>query len=396
MTSQNIKVFHNIVESVSQAPYLVLLCPESATEWCSQFAQEGYNVLQIPYPASLDAQSLKNIQHEIAQHSKKGFGLITFGLLEKDVDTLSAFCKSSAQLRVAIHYCPLVETAGLLGTSKELQTAKIKYMFHLAAAQETLHASLLPAFEETVEFPVVDVHTYPLVPVSPPFPLLSRAPVSVVPGQSLTAINAHILSATNVAYSKSLALLRREIGPHFNLEKIWGEHIRYEFEERNALKTIQTMVQVPYVNHIPTMTGGVGKDDLTRFYKHHFTSESVTPPDTEMITVSRTIGSDRIIDEMIFKATHTCEIDYLLPGIKPTGKAFEIALVGVIAFRGDKLCFEHIYWDQASLLVQLGLIPEKGLPVAGKESAQKVLDPFGMASNTLMERWKESEGLSVE
>jgi len=158
---------------------------------------------------------------------------------------------------------------------------------------------------------------------------------------------------------------------------------------------METMVQVPYVNHIPTMTGGVGKEELTRFYKYHFTSESVTPPDTEIITISRTIGSDRIIDEMIFKATHTCEIDYLLPGIKPTGKPFEVALVGVIAFRGDKLCFEHIYWDQASLLVQLGLMPEKGLPVAGKETAQKVLDPFGTPSNTLMERWKESEGLSI-
>lgn len=154
------------------------------------------------------------------------------------------------------------------------------------------------------------------------------------------------------------------------------------------------MVAEPYVNHIPTMTGGVGYKELSRFYKHHFTGESVTPPDTEMIVVSRTIGSDRIIDEMIFKCTHTTEIDYFLPGIKPTGKPLELALVGVIAFRGDKLCFEHIYWDQASALVQLGLLDATKLPVAGKEVAQKVLNPFGMPSNTLMTKWKESEELN--
>ncbi|THH33565.1 hypothetical protein EUX98_g670 [Antrodiella citrinella] len=100
------------------------------------------------------------------------------------------------------------------------------------------------------------------------------------------------------------------------------------------------------------MTGGVGFEELSRFYKYHFTQDNVTPPDTELITVSRTVGADRIIDEMIYKCTHTTEIDYFLPGITPTGKPLEIALVGVVAFRGDKLTFEHIYWDQASTLVQ--------------------------------------------
>ncbi|KAJ8482934.1 hypothetical protein ONZ51_g5060 [Trametes cubensis] len=155
-------------------------------------------------------------------------------------------------------------------------------------------------------------------------------------------------------------------------------------------------VSTPYVNHVPTMTGGVGYKDLARFYKYHFTKEDVTPPDTELITISRTVGADRIIDEMIFKCTHTTEIDYFLPGIKPTGKPLEIALVGVVAFRGDKLTFEHIYWDQASALVQLGLIDSTVLPVAGTEVAHKVVDPFGLPSNTLLARWKESEGLPID
>jgi len=115
-----------------------------------------------------------------------------------------------------------------------------------------------------------------------------------------------------------------------------------------------------------------------------------------MITVSRIVGADRIIDEMIFKCTHTTEIDWLVPGIKPTGKSLEIALVGVVAFRGDKLTFEHIYWDQASVLVQLGLIDGSKLPVAGSEVARKAINPFGLASNGLMDRWSTSEGLSID
>jgi hypothetical protein len=98
---------------------------------------------------------------------------------------------------------------------------------------------------------------------------------------------------------------------------------------------------------------------------------------------------------MIFKCPHTSEIDYFLPGIPPTGKPLEIAMVGIIAFRGDKLFFEHLYWDQASVLVQLGMLDPLGLPIAGVEVARKVLDPFGHPSNTLIKRWKESKGLPV-
>ncbi|KDQ63482.1 hypothetical protein JAAARDRAFT_65514 [Jaapia argillacea MUCL 33604] len=156
-----------------------------------------------------------------------------------------------------------------------------------------------------------------------------------------------------------------------------------------------TMVSAPYVNHIPTMTGGVGYEDLARFYKYHFTGVDVTPPDSEMITISRTVGADRIIDEMVFKCTHTTEIDWLVPGIKPTGKKLEIALVGVVAFRGDKLTFEHIYWDQASVLVQLGILKPEKLPIAGVEVSRKAMDPFGMPSNVLMTKWDDSKGLNI-
>jgi carboxymethylenebutenolidase len=150
-----------------------------------------------------------------------------------------------------------------------------------------------------------------------------------------------------------------------------------------------TMVGEPYVNHIPTMTGGVGYRQLKRFYQHHFVQSN--PPDTTLIPLSRTIGANQVVDEMLFCFTHTCEIDWMLPGVPPTGKRVEIPLIAIVKFRGDKLYHEHIYWDQASVLVQIGLLDPKGLPVAGVETARKLLDET-LPSNTLMPRWRESEG----
>jgi carboxymethylenebutenolidase len=96
------------------------------------------------------------------------------------------------------------------------------------------------------------------------------------------------------------------------------------------------------------------------------------PPDTTLTPVSRTIGDDQIVDEMIFQFTHTVKMDWMLPGIEPTGKRVEVPLVAIVKFRGDKLAHEHIYWDQASVLVQLGLLDRANLPVTGIESARKL------------------------
>jgi len=152
------------------------------------------------------------------------------------------------------------------------------------------------------------------------------------------------------------------------------------------------MVPEPYVNHVPNMTGGIGYKELYRFYKNHFIP--LTPKDIKMTPVSRTIGGDRVVDEFIFSFTHDMEIDWMLPGVKPTGKYVEIPMVAVINFRGDKLYHEHIYWDQATVLVQIGLLDPKGLPVAGAETAHKIADPASVPSNKLMARWAESANKS--
>ena len=196
-----------------------------------------------------------------------------------------------------------------------------------------------------------------------------------------------------MAHSRSIALFRRVMGPHYDLSSLWDKHCEYEFATRDVDATMATMVAQPYVNHVPTMTGGVGHDYLKRFYKHHFIPK--TPTDTKLIPISRTIGADRVVDEMLFCFTHDIEIDWMLPGVAPTGKYVEIPVVAIVCFRGDKLYHEHIYWDQASVLVQIGALDPQGLPVAGVATANKLVDESN-PSNTLMARWAESESAAAE
>ena len=167
------------------------------------------------------------------------------------------------------------------------------------------------------------------------------------------------------------------------LSQRWDDHVKYEFATRNTDDTLETMVVDSYVNHVPVMTGGVGHEELREFYSKRFIPQM--PPDTAMTPVSRTIGVDRIVDEMVFEFTHTSKMDWMLPGVEPTGKHVKVALVVIVHFRDGKLAHEHIYWDQASVLAQLGLIDATKLPVAGVESAEKVLNPR-LPSNELMNR----------
>jgi carboxymethylenebutenolidase len=167
------------------------------------------------------------------------------------------------------------------------------------------------------------------------------------------------------------------------LRQLWEDHVRYEFSTRNTNDTLATMVDDAYVNHVPVLTGGSGRDELREFYSKRFIPQM--PPDTEMTPVSRTIGEDQLVDEMVFKFTHSIQMDWMLPGVPPTGRRVEVPLVAIIRFRDGKLAHEHIYWDQASVLVQIGLLDAAKLPVAGVESARKVLDP-GLPANALMRR----------
>ena len=181
--------------------------------------------------------------------------------------------------------------------------------------------------------------------------------------------------------------------PTPNLVALWEAHTRYEFDTRDVDATMATMVDEPYVNHVPTLAGGVGHDELKRFYKYHFIGGN--PPDTTLTPISRTVGADQIVDEMLFSFTHTREIDWMLPGVSPSGARVEVALVAIVRFEDGKVAHEHIYWDQASVLVQVGLLDPALLPVVGLESARKVMDKT-LPSNGLMSRaWMSSEGKPI-
>ena len=153
----------------------------------------------------------------------------------------------------------------------------------------------------------------------------------------------------------------------------WDEHIGYEFSTRDVSSTIATMVEDAYVNHVPVMTGGYGHQALRRFYEEDFISPM--PADTSIQLVSRTLGEDQLVDEIIFSFTHTEEMPWMLPGVPPTHRHVDIPLVVVVGFRDGKLAHERIYWDQASVLKQIGLLTDPSLPVFGAETAHKLLDP---------------------
>jgi carboxymethylenebutenolidase len=164
---------------------------------------------------------------------------------------------------------------------------------------------------------------------------------------------------------------------------LWERHMTCEFAERDAAATVATMADENYINHVPVMTGGRGRAELLEFYGRHFIPKM--PADTQIHPICRTVGQERLIDEMIIKFTHDIEMDWMLPGVPPTGRRVEVPLLVVVQLSKDGIVFERIYWDQASVLVQLGLLDPTGLPVAGVETARKALDP-GLPSNELIRR----------
>ena len=119
------------------------------------------------------------------------------------------------------------------------------------------------------------------------------------------------------------------------------------------------------------MTGGFGGQAVRRFYSEHFINQ--IPKDAQVTPISRTIGKDQVVDELIVSLTHDTQWDYVLPVIPATGKHMDLPHVVVMKFENGKVAHEHIWWDQAPLLVQVGLLDPADLPVVGVEQARKLL-----------------------
>jgi carboxymethylenebutenolidase len=149
------------------------------------------------------------------------------------------------------------------------------------------------------------------------------------------------------------------------------QHVGAELS-KDLATTLATMTADPHINNIPTLIGGIGLNEVQKFYSSLIPSGKFFPPDTEILPISRTIDAKQLVDEIIFKFTHSTEIGWMLPNIAPTGKRVEIPLVVIVGFANGKITHEHIYWDQASVLVQIGLLKPNGLPIYGIETAKKM------------------------
>ncbi|KAF2011129.1 NTF2-like protein [Aaosphaeria arxii CBS 175.79] len=205
--------------------------------------------------------------------------------------------------------------------------------------------------------------------------------------------------ADALAWSRSLSMVRRGFGAEVDIERVWDQNEEYKFHTQNVDKLMETFTAepTPFVNYTPTMTGGIGQEDLKRFYSEYFLSAS--PPSFHMRLVSRTIGVDRIVDELYIQFKHTCEMPWILPGIPPTKQKVEIVVVSIVGLRGGKIWHERVYWDQASVLFQVGLldpeeVPEdlkkegiEMLPVAGSEAARKIMEFESEESNDMIDDW---------
>jgi len=162
-----------------------------------------------------------------------------------------------------------------------------------------------------------------------------------------------------------------------DLGAIFDEHVASEFVTKDLDGTMRTMVDEPYVWHVPSLAGAAGGDAVRRFYRSRFIGH--TPADAVITPIARTVSENRVIDEFVLEFTHDIEMPWMLPGVAATGRHVRIATVVVMGFEGDKVAFEHIYWDQASVLAQVGLLARGELPVSGAEQADRLLALAGVS-----------------
>ncbi|EFW99212.1 lea domain containing protein [Grosmannia clavigera kw1407] len=376
-----------------EGPGLIVLCPDAADSltitngvpWpLIKWAEEGYAVAEIQARAVVDAAAAVTAVHDALRAlsdcnkcaPKAKVGLVAYSALLWN--SVAAAIPQFTEVAGAVIYAEASEQA----TVSVSATPRLLHLGGPSSAGRAMERS-----EGLTQYRYPNTKSYRFaIPFQDDFDY----------------------SAEAVAHTRSLTFLKPLVsGPFFDLETLWEEHTFYEFEDRSVEHTMSTMVQEPYVNHIPTITGGIGRADLTSFYGNHFIFTN--PQNAAMELVSRTIGIDRVIDEFLYKFTHDSIIDWLLPGIPPTGKWVEVPFTAVVNIRGDRLYHEHIAWDQGTLLAQLGLLPEYlpfpypvpgkapsskdeperkyeyRLPVAGIETAAKLRDKNSGPSNKMFE-----------
>lgn len=324
--------------------------------------EEGYDATYLPYDngGKTYRDSLKHLADDL--ELGEDYAIIAYG--DAAATCLEVLAKPQPHLAALIAYYPTS-----IANPAQKYPSQLEVLCHLSSTQ---------AF-------------------APAFPSYSYSGVDV--GFAEHDLDAYNRVAASLAWSRTIGSLRKAFKLEPRVEKIWEDHLQLSWNVRDAAGTMATMVEDPYVNYVPTMTGGIGSKEVFLFYRDHFVPKN--PPSLQMKLVSRTIGVDQVVDEMILSFKHTQETPWCLPEVPPTGKVVHIAIVNVVCIRGGKLFHEHIYWDQASVLVQVGLLDPKlvpdsfkskglqRLPVYGAETASKVLDPESQPTNDLISAWKD-------
>ena len=361
-----------LVHHSGAGPGLLLLCGDVADDVASAradlFAQEGYAVLSIL--GAIDADTVSDAARRLAAMPESSGGPVCVAHGEAVEGALAA----AGSFRALVAFDPAPSTADSVPQGR----LPCPVVWQLG----TLDSPDAEQIAETLRGRVDGtdgsrVYAWP-----------DAAPDFALPG--LAAFDSRVDS---LAHSRTLELIRRVVGPYYDYVALFAEHLRHEFETRDVDATMATMIADPYVNHIPTLSGGVGHDMLKRFYKYHFVQQNSR--DRSSVTASHTLGPDRVVIELVVRFKHDQVLDRYFPGIPPTQQYVELATVLIVKFRGDKVCHEHIYWDQASALKQIGVLDADHLPVAGAEAAHKVLDEH-LPSNVFMEEaWANSEGKPV-
>ncbi|KAI8627265.1 hypothetical protein F5Y19DRAFT_183634 [Xylariaceae sp. FL1651] len=353
-----------------------------------KWAEEGYAVVQI----ESRNESQSNKEWDIATalglaiealdkleacEAKIGFGLIIYGAPTNYAPDFASKLKAA--------YEPEERLIASVSFSLDWTLSLKPELVHLPGSPSPLSSTSLPSSR-----PNTRRHHYSA----------AQSPSFIHPGSA----DFHYASA-GLSHTWSLTFLKAQLGgPIFDLEAIWDEHTAHEFATRSVARTMGTMVDEPYVNHVPVLTGGMGRAALTRFYAERFIFSN--PGDAALGLVSRTVGVDRVVDEFVFSLTHDRVVDWLLPGVPPTHKKLRIPFTSVVNIRGDRLYHEHILWDQGTALAQAGLLPkylpfpyalpdgrapaagkrfEYRVPVAGAETAAKLEDGGAAASNGMFE-----------
>ncbi|KAG6850161.1 hypothetical protein H0H93_000288 [Arthromyces matolae] len=332
------------------------LDPEPVQKW----AEEGFAVAAITPSVDWSSKSLQRslnrcIEELLALKELDTRDKLAAVVYDPNVaDTMVSIVAADRRFVSLVIY-------GTISIKRETNISTLLHGFQQTGTTETLTTQL-----QTPSTASLTTHVY-----------ATPSPFFVLPH-----VSAYDPGNAALAHSRSLVFLRKSLGgPTFDLEAIWEEHTYFEFVDRSVAKTMGTMVVCIFTSR-----------SISYVVTH---VSNTNPPDAAMQGVSRTVGPDRVVGEPSVLKNSNAVVDWLLPGVPPTGKKLVIPMMAVVNIRGDRLYNEHIWWDQATALRQAGILPTHlayptpegtkslRLPVAGAESAAMLVDEAKGKSNVM-------------